>query len=286
MPSNYPPGVAGGGGVVPFNAGIDDPSTILLAAGTGTAGSTTIANSGFYDNAITAYGNTEISAAESKWGGGSIVFDGNGDYLIVQNSSELKPRTGDFTYETWIYPVSYGTGGYSDYAGAIFDTRIPPAVPSANGMLLCFSTTGTMILNDGGEVFRSTSSLSLNAWHHVALVRASNVITLYFDGVVENSASLSTDMTSDYLTIAATSDGRSATAYLKFDGYMNDFRYSNVARYTSAFAPPAAAFPAGYDPALLPASPVAGQLALSTTAIYACTNATGPVWKRIALTSV
>jgi hypothetical protein len=55
----------------------------LLLRGNGTNGSTTIIDSSPSPKTVTAFGNAQISTAQSKFGGSSIAFDGTGDYLDV-----------------------------------------------------------------------------------------------------------------------------------------------------------------------------------------------------------
>ena len=46
---------------------------------------------------ITRFGNTEILTNQSKFGGSSIYFDGNGDYIKVSASDDFKFGTNNFT---------------------------------------------------------------------------------------------------------------------------------------------------------------------------------------------
>ena len=65
-------------------------------------------DSNFNDNSknnfsVTAYGNAQISSTQSKFGGASAYFDGNGDYLEVSDNNLFNFGNGDFTIEFWIY---------------------------------------------------------------------------------------------------------------------------------------------------------------------------------------
>lgn len=273
-------GGGGGTGVVPFNTLIDDVNTIYLLPGTGTTGSTTMTNNGFISSLVTPFGNTQIAATPSKWGGGSIYADGSGDYLTSLNQNDYLATigTGDFTYESWVYLLAYtGSPG-----GVLFDTR-DPATGYA-GVTVFINSTGVAYWANNSLVATSTSSVPLTGWHHVAVVRSSGVVTFYVDGVACGTVANTTSFVSRYLSMLGQFV---AGPQLFLNGYFNDMRISSVARYTSNFAPgPTAALPLGYNPAYLPSSPAAGQLALSSNAVYACTNATGPTWKRTSLSSI
>jgi hypothetical protein len=75
----------------------------LLLHGDGTNGSTTIVDSSPSPKTVTAVGDAQISTAQSKFGGASIAFDGNGDYLDASSSNQYAIGTEDFTVEGWVY---------------------------------------------------------------------------------------------------------------------------------------------------------------------------------------
>jgi hypothetical protein len=75
----------------------------LLLHGDGTNGSTTITDSSLTPKTVTAVGNAQISTAQSKFGGASILLDGSGDYLDVGSNSAFGYGLSDFTIETWVY---------------------------------------------------------------------------------------------------------------------------------------------------------------------------------------
>ena len=52
---------------------------------------------------------------------GSVDFDGNGDYLSINGSSDFNFGTGDFTIECFIKPDSLNTGAYTSSLSTIFD---------------------------------------------------------------------------------------------------------------------------------------------------------------------
>ena len=82
-------------------------SVSLLLSGNGINGSTSIIDSSPSPKTVTAFGNAQISTAQSKFGGASIAFDGVSDYLTVASSAGLTFGTGDFTIELWLYVISY-----------------------------------------------------------------------------------------------------------------------------------------------------------------------------------
>lgn len=282
-------GGGGGSGIIPFNAGIDDPSAVVILPETGTPGSTTITNTGAAASVtFAAFGTAQISAAQSKWGGGSAAFDGNTSYIAATPaSSSLAIGTGDFTYEAWIWLTARASANTlgTPMGSAIWDAR---DLGGGSGFLVATSNTGLngIIVWVSGQVIETnTTPISLSTWTHVAFVRSGTTLTVFINGVPQAAtASSALNCLSTQLTLGSTSDFRGSAGVLKLNGYMNDFRFSNIARYSTNFAPgPTSAFTPAYNPALLPASPVAGQLAMSSYSLYACTNPVGPVWKRTLL---
>jgi len=72
------------------------------------------------------------------------------------------------------------------------------------------------------------------------MVRSGSTITGYIDGTSFGSGSLSGTLSTD--TAALLIGGDVASVGQNFDGFIDEIRISNVARYTSNFTPPAAAF--------------------------------------------
>jgi hypothetical protein len=97
------------------------------------------------DHTITLYGNLEtsinqhhdlaVSYSKSSHGG-SVYFDGSGDYLSSTTSSAMDFGTGDFTIEFWMYPDNYTNGD------VIADAR---AVWNDNGWNLEFKNNGIVL---------------------------------------------------------------------------------------------------------------------------------------------
>lgn len=90
-------------------------------------------------------------------------------------------------------------------------------------------------------------------WYHIALVRASSVLTLYVDGVQVGGTWPDADSyfaSSAPFVLGAQTNGNNAVTGTTFDGWQDEFRYSKgLARYTTNFAPPTGAFPRnGSDP--------------------------------------
>ena len=217
-------------------AGPTDPdfaNVSLLLHGDGTNGSTTIVDSSSSSKTVTAFGNAQISTAQSKFGGSSIAFDGSDDYLTgPSNDADFNFGTGDFTIEAFAYPVEPRTGTIFCYRSNNSD--------------------GVIVIQNIGQWFAkvgytsvAAGTVTVNSFSHIAAVRASGVLTLYVNGTSVGSNSNATDnitgSASHVVRIGAPSE---STSSLQWNGYIDDLRITKgVARYTANFTPPTAPFP-------------------------------------------
>lgn len=174
----------------------------------------------------------KISNVASKFGIGSLYFDGTGDYLYAATSTNLiyPSGLGDITIEAWVNPSNFTNnqtiffinGGTTGYAGVRLD------INSTSGYLtLLISTSGS------SHAINSTSATALTAgsWKHVAVVRSGGTFTVYMDGVsVITSSALgaTTAIMSGTQHVIAAHQNSSYTQ--NFTGYLDDLRITRYAR--------------------------------------------------------
>jgi Concanavalin A-like lectin/glucanases superfamily len=211
---------------VPVNPLTAISNTQLLIAGT---------SGGIVDssrtNDLQSSGNVIISTTTSKFGTSSIYFDGTGTlFATPQNANNFVLNTGDFTIESWVYPTSLSANSVVvSTKGATGDTMYVLQIQS-NG-LLNFSGGTT-------SFFTSSSTVSTNAWTHIAISRNSGVAKLFINGTqVANGASTTAFTSTTYKpAIGSNSDGTN-----KFTGYIQDVRVTRgYGRYPTAFTVPTA----------------------------------------------
>ncbi|HYF51878.1 MAG TPA: PKD domain-containing protein [Planctomycetota bacterium] len=124
--------------------------------------------------------------------GGALSFDGADDYVQVNNASvlEVGKSGGDFSVAYWIYLRQGPTGQWRSIAHkGNSDTERTFAMwlqPGANRIHYRISTVGNW--NEGGD---SASELAVNAWSHVAYVKAGGTLKLYINGALDSQVSLS-----------------------------------------------------------------------------------------------
>lgn len=177
---------------------------------------------------LTVTGDAAISATQSKFGGKSIAFDGTGDKVTVTSSTDFAFGTGDFTAEAWVYRNT-ATGSH-----CIFDFR---SASAGNNGILLFTNNNIQYYVGGITRINVTISGTAGAWNHVALVRNTGTTNIYLNGTSVGSYVDGQSYVASTVTIGSYYNN---TAY--FNGYIDEVRVSNTARYTGTFTPSTTAF--------------------------------------------
>jgi hypothetical protein len=92
-----------------------------------------------------------------------------------------------------------------------------------------------------GSTGTGSTSLSTNVWYHVAVVRDATNLKVYLNGSQEISITAPSISGARSLRIGGGRDG-GGFPNTDLNGWMDEVRVSNTARYTAAFTAPTAAF--------------------------------------------
>ena len=178
------------------------------------------------------YGGAQVSSSAAKFGSTGLQLNGTSQYITT---SSIIPNSGDFTCEFFAYATS------STQYPTLFSTRSS----ANNGILL--GTTGTdnrisFSVGNGSWLFQTTSTLTFtrNSWHHFAVCRSGSNFYVFCDGILYCSGNSSSNITNQTFCLGFDLGNPIAGGYL--NGYIDELRVSNVARYTSSFTPPTSAF--------------------------------------------
>ena len=211
------------------------PPTAPVTNITGTSLLCDFTNAGIIDGAmmnnIETVGDAKISNVQTRYGSGSMYFDGNGDYLNLPNNINTN-LSKVYTVECWIYVTSLATDVVVWFNGTFGSDD--------NRIQLTVRTTGRIdvySVNTGAQNYypqSSTGLISTNTWYHTAVVSDGTTVSLYVNGTsVASSAITGTPPTVNNLYIGY---GRAATTNMFYPGYIDDFRITRgYARYTSNF---------------------------------------------------
>ncbi len=191
------------------------------------------------DHDGTAVGAAEYSGTQKKFGSYSLSLGGVNDWVtLAAAGSDIDLDGGTWTIDMWIYSTNMDTesGLYSQGDTGV-DTQYQSITMTAAGAIgMTINTTAT-----GEDLALTTadSVITVNTWHHVAVVSTPGATNydyyIFIDGVQKafvNSAELPKDYTSTAV-IGAEITGDSTA--LPFTGYIDEFRLSDNARWTSDF---------------------------------------------------
>ncbi len=165
----------------------------------------------------------------------SLYFDGSNDD-ITTGTDFIMGHADDHTFETWFYTTKNDSQylychNYSQhYEGVTIN-------PNA-------SSSGTVIglggnNNNWSPVLGSEATISLNTWHHLAIVILNGQVHFYLDGVLK-----SVDTTHSAWTGNPSNTTIGSQRYVNgswryhFQGYLRDMRISDTAKYRGNFTPP------------------------------------------------
>ena len=188
---------------------------------------------------ITAYGDAQISTAQSKFGGSSAYFDGNSDALKVTSGLTDFEGAGDFTYEFWIRDAALSSGRIM-----AVDQRHTNNNAATFNLLFW---DGALTIYQGG-FYSFGGSFSNNTWTHIAVTKTGSTYEAFKDG-----SSLGTVTANGTIGTVGEFNIALANDEVNFDanGYIDEFRVSNTVRYTSNFTPSTSAFTNDSDTLLL-----------------------------------
>jgi hypothetical protein len=210
------------------------------------------------DNSINNYpmligaGNPNMMPYVTPFSGNAIAFNGTSQYIT--GTSLYNGLGGDFTIEFFmkagpqtatvlstiltkngiyngpntygIYCLNRGTGGNSLQTIQITSVSTNPSSP----------------------IYVGSTPVCDSKWHHIAIVRISNIVTVYIDGVIDTGTFGTTNgftntASWDYSNYAIGSNpndgGGSTVAQLAYNGMLSNLRIINgTGIYTGTFTPP------------------------------------------------
>lgn len=213
----------------------NDTNAKLLLHGDGTDASTTITDSSPSGRTVTAVGNAQLDTAQKKFGTAAILFDGTGDGLTVPDNADWT-FSGNFTVE----------GQFRWNALASTQFLFTHATDANNRYFLSVSSAGALtfsVISGGSTIVTMVSAAGAvdddGSFHHVAVMRTGNVWVITVDGV---QVATTTDSDSIPNFTGLFRIGFDHSAANGFNGWVDEFRVSHVARWTVPFTAPVAAY--------------------------------------------
>lgn len=209
----------------------------LLLHMDGADGGSDFIDSSSQGHSVFANGGVAMSSAAKRFGATAGAFDGVSDYLEIPGQSDWLSQV--FTVEAWFraLDLSLGKHGMIEHSDGASYWRV------------FYNTDGVEFrLNDGvNSIQCGVAALVEQTWHHVAVSRqdiggGEYITRVFIDGYLSDSQTDNAIIQniSGSLYIGADFVGTNRW----WDGHIDEVRITKgVARYTSNFVPPTAAFP-------------------------------------------
>jgi hypothetical protein len=195
--------------------------------------------------AVTTVGDAQIDTAYKKFGTGSLLLDGTGDYCTVPDSADWYFADQPFTIDGWVrsstaYERKFACGQYID---------------SSNFWQFYIEETGIntarmhFLVKSGGDTKSSyycdLSGWTANTFRHIELSRNGASIYFFVDGFSQTLTTTTAISTNEIPNLAAVLLVGSYGSYpFPMNGWLDEFRVSKgIARHTANFTPPVSPYP-------------------------------------------
>lgn len=221
--------------------GIDDPYTVALLHGDGDDGMPAARDESgkLWDGIGAGWPVNDTTTAMFR--PGSFRFDGTRGATALAEP-DFNFGTGDFTIDWWARVNPGGSGAREGHRRMIclgsttFSLQVATEWSNASGRVGLWAGNGSqwLVLEQVG----TTNVFS--AWHHFALVRSGDTLTVFVDGQPEIVAPMPAGwVVAGEPRVTLGHMYNSSDGYL-MDGWMDEVRVSKgIARWTAAFTPPA-----------------------------------------------
>ena len=178
-----------------------------------------------------------INQAQIKDGSGSAYFNSTGG-IYTASSSKFAFDTGDFTIDFWMY---YIDGNYETNYGnvaVVLDSRSsigkqPISIGVYSDYKIGFSVCEKVIQSAPGVI-------KPNNWVHIACVRSKGIGCIFVDGksVITGDQDVNIAQLFSSFPLYLGGDGNTRSGVGAVKCYLDEFRISNIARWTEEFIPP------------------------------------------------
>ena len=197
-----------------------EENKLLLQAG----GNYVFRDGSYYENLVSNTSSNVVIASANGLTNSPFAYYlySNTSSISASNTNVDYKTSGDFTIETSFYSTQL----------AAYNTIL---TNQSGTDLIRFKNFGTeveFIYNNNILSFSLSNPITTGVWYNIALVRSSNTISLYLNGILQDSDILSSQFLSNSGVLLIGSNGTSTA----FNGYIQNFRYSSVARYTTNYS--------------------------------------------------
>lgn len=194
-------------------------------------------------NVIMIRGTGELSTSIKKFGRSSYHFTGSNNVFLQGGHGFPFTCGSDITIEFWYYRDVALTSSLECLVShcSSYSSNTP------YGWWLTINNSYISFRNGSSWTCQaSSSSITLNTWHHVSFCRAGNKARIFVDGNMLVEYTISTSSYNGYALNWGYADFVFGSAFwsgnLNLKGYMDEIRVTNAALYKANFTPPTAPF--------------------------------------------
>lgn len=190
---------------------------------------------------VSTFGNAQITSAQSKFGGSSVVFDGSGDYFTADDALNGFTSSGmPITIECWVRPTSTSSGTF------VFALN-----GESDGSNVILVGSSYVYVNENYNAY--STACPTYTWSHLAFTSDGTNHAIYVNGnsVYTWNTSYGAFNTCKLAFGAEFDSANGGNAGNYFNGWVDEVRVSDIQRYNSSFTPESTAFTNDSDTTLL-----------------------------------
>lgn len=198
----------------------------------GTISYTTIAKKSFFNTVVGSYrtprtitqvGTISVSTSDKKFGAGSMYLNAVGNARIATSTDFIWGANGAFTYEGWykfkdIFATQF-----------LFDQRTASGTAAP---IVYYSSGNIYYYTAGAQKITGSWTPGTTNYYHIALSSDGTDTKLFVDGTQVGSTYSDTNTYVQGGDIAIGADYANTS---RFSGWIDEFRVSNVRRYSANF---------------------------------------------------
>ena len=164
---------------------------------------------------------TDAEWTEDGKVGGALVFDGVSSLIEVPHHESLLPGGDELTIEAWFKPTTF-PGGHPVIArkGSVAESGWGFDTPGGKIRGFVYTAPGTAAVAEG------TTQMTLDAWHHVAMVYDGAEIRIYLDGELDGEVAREGDINENEASVWI---GKKANESVWLNGTLDELRILNIA---------------------------------------------------------
>jgi hypothetical protein len=185
-------------------------------------------------------GNVELSTSQAKFGNSSLALDGSGDFLEFPFSTRFYVPD-NWTVEMFVrLLVTTGDQGLLSFFEVVAGGVSGLNVRYTNNV----SPRGirTVVRNVASSaVSQADWTPTTNVWYHVAVVKNGTSLVTYIDGSSVQTTTINFN-TGNPPSVPLLVGFAQTVNNSSLNGFLDEVRYSNIARYTGNFTPPTEPF--------------------------------------------